>query len=208
MMKILQDMLPFFAASGHNLYTKSAYIHLQQMRKLEIEHPNVFALNSGYHVVRRSDRYWAGLSTDLVIEQVLMRTVKTTGGLTRVRGMEELQRAQWVLSMPACSEVNYAMQEFTGSNYVTSNQHKYVSEARQIRDGKDITYLHQYTINKNPLIADQSLHNISSGDTCDSTFNSDKAEEVGCKIPKSMERNDVVGYTFKKKGQVVTMDHN
>ena len=178
----------------------SVYIHLQQMLKLEIEHPNIFVFfNSGYHVVRRSDRSWAGLSTDLVIEQVLMRTVKTTGGLTRGRGMEELQRAQWVLSMPACSEVNSAMQDFTGSD---------VSEARQIRDRKDITSLHQYLINKNPFIADQSLHNISSGDTCDSTVNSDKAEEIGCKILKSMERNDVVGYTFKKKGQVVTMDHN
>ena len=107
LLKTLQDMLPFFAASGHNLFTKSVYIHLQQMLKLETEHPDVFAfLNSGYHFVRRSDRYWAGLSTDLVIEQVLMWTIKTTGGLTRGRGMEDLQREQCVLSMPACSEVN------------------------------------------------------------------------------------------------------
>ena len=109
-LKTLQNMLPFFAASWHNLYTKSVYIHLQQMLKLETEHTDVFAfLNSGYHVVRRSGRYWTGLSTDLVIEQVLMRTIKTTGELTRGRGMEELQRSQWVLSMPACSK-------FTGSN--------------------------------------------------------------------------------------------
>ena len=33
-------------------------------------------------MVRRSDRLWAGLSTDLVIEQVLMRSMKTSGGLT------------------------------------------------------------------------------------------------------------------------------
>ena len=78
MLKTLQDMLPFFAASGLNLYTRSVYIHLQQILKQETEHPDVFAfLNSGYHVVRRSDRYWAGLSTDLVIEQILMRTIKT-----------------------------------------------------------------------------------------------------------------------------------
>ena len=37
---------------------------------------------------------------------------------------------------------------------------------------------------------------------------SDRAEEVGCKLLKSMEGNDVVGYTFKKKGQVATMDHD
>ncbi len=41
------------------------------------------------HVVRRSDRFWAGLSTDLIIEQVLRRSFKTTGGLTHDRGMTE-----------------------------------------------------------------------------------------------------------------------
>ena len=41
------------------------------------------------HVIRRIDRYWAGLSSDLVIEQVLMRSMKTGGGLTRGRGMTE-----------------------------------------------------------------------------------------------------------------------
>ena len=54
----------------------------------------VWFFNSGYHVVRWSDRYWEGLLTDLVIEQVL-RTIKTTGGLTRSRGTKELQRAKW-----------------------------------------------------------------------------------------------------------------
>ena len=37
----------------------------------------------GYHVVRGSDRFWAGLSTDQIIEQVLMRSIKTHVGLTR-----------------------------------------------------------------------------------------------------------------------------
>ena len=35
----------------------------------------------GFHAVRRSERYGAGLSSDLLIEQVLMRSLKTTGGL-------------------------------------------------------------------------------------------------------------------------------
>ena len=77
-----------------------------------------------------------------------------------------------------------------------------------IRDGKDITSLHQYLIHRTPFVADQSLRNILSGVTCDSTVNSDKTKEVGCKILKSMAGNDVVSYTFKKNEQVVTMDHN
>ena len=47
---------------------------------------------SGFHVVRRSDRLKTALSTDLVIRQVLMRSLKTSEGLTRGRGMNEQQR--------------------------------------------------------------------------------------------------------------------
>ncbi len=65
------------------------------------------------HVVRRSDQYWAGLSTDLIIEQVLMRSVKTTGGLTHDRGMTENQRLVLLLSMLSFAEVNNPMQELT-----------------------------------------------------------------------------------------------
>ena len=43
---------------------------------------------------RSTDRYWAGLSSDLVIEQVLMRSMKSTGRLTRGRWMCESERTQ------------------------------------------------------------------------------------------------------------------
>ncbi|KAL8563077.1 hypothetical protein ACOMHN_065219 [Nucella lapillus] len=79
----LQRMFPFLAAAGHSQYTKSVHLYLQQMQKLKDRHPAVHdAFMQGHHVLRRSDRYWAGLSTDLVIEQVLMRSVKSAGGLT------------------------------------------------------------------------------------------------------------------------------
>ena len=95
----LHDMLPYLAAAGHNLYTKSIYVYLQQLAQLSIQHPEVHhQFQNGFHVVRRSDRYWAGLSTDLLIEQVVMRSAKTTGGLTRGHGMSESQRITWLLS--------------------------------------------------------------------------------------------------------------
>ena len=80
--------------------------------------------------MRRSERYWAGLSTDLIIEQVLMRSVKTSGGLTRGKGMTEIQRLVWLMSMPLCVEVNDAMQELTGIKYETSEQHKDIGKVR------------------------------------------------------------------------------
>ena len=63
-LQAVKDMLPFFASSGHSLYAKSAYIYLQTMSNLQETHPQVYAkFQEGYHVVRRSDRLWAGLST-------------------------------------------------------------------------------------------------------------------------------------------------
>lgn len=101
-LQCVQKMLPYFASTGHNLYAKSAYMYLQTMRQLHIDHPDIQAsFQNGFHILRRSDRYRAGLSSDLVIEQVLMRSVKTRGGLTRGRGMTEAQRSQWLLSMPS-----------------------------------------------------------------------------------------------------------
>jgi hypothetical protein len=50
------------------------------MMSLKETHPDVYHMfMSGLHVIRRSDRYWAGLSADLVIEQEFMRALKSSG---------------------------------------------------------------------------------------------------------------------------------
>lgn len=71
-LQAVHDMLPYFAAAGHNLYAKSGHLYLQKMQDLESSHPDVYSsFMDELHVVRRSDRFWAGLSTDLVTEQVI-----------------------------------------------------------------------------------------------------------------------------------------
>ena len=80
-LRTVQDMLPYFAASGHSLYAKFAYVYLQLMLRLPETHPAAHRkFMEGYHVVRCSDRFWAGLSLYLIIEQVLMRSIKIHGG--------------------------------------------------------------------------------------------------------------------------------
>ena len=37
----------------------------------------------GYFPIKRSDHFWVGLCPDLVIEQVMIRSIKGQGGLTR-----------------------------------------------------------------------------------------------------------------------------
>ena len=106
-LNVAHEMIPFFFSSGHYLYAKSTFLYLQTMLNLETTHSGIYELfEKGYHTIRRSDQLWAGLSPDLVIEQALMQSIKTVGGLTRGRGMNELQRATWLLSTPAAAEVN------------------------------------------------------------------------------------------------------
>ena len=60
-----------------------------------------------------------------------MQSMKTSGGLTRGRGMTETQRLVWLVAHPVCAEVNNAMQQLTGVQYNTSEQHKDLTTARQ-----------------------------------------------------------------------------
>ena len=204
-LKALQQMLPYFAAAGHNLYLKSVYVYLQSMHQLKDSNPRVYeAFKTGHHVIRRSDRYWAGLSPDLVIEQVLMRSVKTTGGMTRGKGMSECQRAQWLLSMPACAAMNVAMQSFCGTDYHTSLQHKETGKSRIDRDYKDSQTFLSFLIERNPFCEDKLLRNIETGVTSDPSVNVHKATEVGNNILQAMVGKNAFDYSFKKSEQVVT----
>ena len=61
-LRCIEAMLPYFAGSGHNLYTICARIYLQEMKKLQKdESPMYTAFKNGFHVIRSSDRFWAGL---------------------------------------------------------------------------------------------------------------------------------------------------
>ena len=120
-LRAVADCLPIFAAAGHYNYLKSTYFYVQEMSELETKHPDVFRkFINGFHVIRRINKFWATLSFDLVIEQTLMRSLKSTGDLTHGSGMNEEQRSLWTMSMPITSEYNNAMQEFTNLSYTTS----------------------------------------------------------------------------------------
>lgn len=203
----LFDMLPFLAACGHNLYTKSVYIYLQNMMDLKTEKPDIYQhfVNS-LHVVRRSDRFWAGLSTDLVIEQVFMRSLKSTGGMTRGRGMSEAQRSLWVLSSPSCAEMNDAMQQYTSVQYVSSEQHRDTTQARLDRDNQDTAALIGFLRSRNPFTGEDDLHSITTGVTAPASVNVDIAADVGKSILDSMEGKMVYEFVFRRKTQVITMD--
>ena len=116
-----------------------------------------------------------------------MRSMNTSGGLTRGRRMTEQQRLLWLLTMSAGAEVNQAMQELTGVNYHPEERNKDMSKARQARDWKDTPAVVQYLQERNPFSNDPSLRNIATGVHAQPTVNVDTAHSFGAAILKSME---------------------
>ena len=150
-------------------------------------------------MARRSDRYWAGLSLDLIIEQVLMRNLKTSGGLTRRRGVTEQQRLTWLLSKPVCVNVNCAMQGLTGVSYNTAEQNKDITKARQARDWK-----RRYPQNSQVSSRYEPLHFQHQSRKhlyrrAHSTINVDKAKDVGNAILVRKKGKTAAEYNLRRK---------
>ena len=60
------------------------------MQSLAEWHPWLYEkFFAGFHAVVYSDRHWNGLWSNLVVEQTLMCSTKTNGGLTRGIGVFE-----------------------------------------------------------------------------------------------------------------------
>ena len=87
-----------------------------------------------------------------------MRSMKTSRGLTHGKGMDEIQRLVWTLSLPSCAEVKFSMQELAGIE-LASDQHQETSSARKesVRDTwKLIAFLQIY----DPFTEDPFIHSI------------------------------------------------
>jgi len=141
----------------------------------------------------------------LVIEQTLMRSIKSTSSLTRGRGMNELQRLVWVKSLPFCCDVNRSMQDFTGFAYNTSEQQVEASDTRQKRDCKNTEQLVCFLRTRNPFCKDDtSLRSIVSGVVAHKSVNIENAGDIGQMILKSMQGKSINEYSFKRKQQATT----
>ena len=106
-------MIPLFHAAGHLAYAKSARLYLDQMRELEKKmSPEQFAkfAGRGFFTIRRADGFWSGNFTDQVIEQDLMRLVKTSGGLPHGRGITYNVLKKWDHAMPKCIPICDALE--------------------------------------------------------------------------------------------------
>ncbi|KAG1668449.1 TP53-binding protein 1 [Nymphon striatum] len=105
-----------------------------------------------------------------------MRSIKTSGGLTRGRGMTEIQR---LVSMPACVDVNCSMQELTQVNCDTSEQHKDTTCCARQKWDTEYTHKILSTLKDlDPFGPEPSLHELVSGLTAHASVNVDNTIDI------------------------------
>ena len=166
-------------------------------------------MSNGYHTIRRSNKFWGGISTDLAIEQILMRTLKSRGGLTRGRGFTESVRILWIYSMHRCAGIHQSMSDFTELQLAFSEQHVEMRVSRIKRDFEDINKMITLLQNHNPFDdTDPSLRSLSSGQASDEKdgINCDIAEDVGIIMQKKIDNKSYTKISFKRNDQVRTLE--
>ena len=98
------------------------------------------------------------------------------------------------------------MQQLTGVQYNTSEQHTDLTTARQGKDMTDSCELLEFLESRNPFSDNCSLRIIATGINAGISVNLDTAKEVRDKLLTSMAQQNVMQYSFKKKYQAVTLN--
>lgn len=195
-LQIILNMLPFFHASGNILYAKACHLYLQDMFNLEshmdTEEYRKF-VEQGFFTIRRTDKFWSGTWSDMVIEQSLMRSMKTVGGLTG-RGFTDSILDKWTLAMPALPDICDTLEQFCDLSFVSGEQHVDSRESRMDQDNEDVNRLQHWLSSHDPFPNSDKIFSISTGVVSDSTIDCYNALKIGVHRIKK-----IMGNNFKEK---------
>ena len=206
----VKQMLPHFHAAGHLAYEKSDHLYVQQIMELH----NIMPENEydqfteqGYFTIRRSDKFWDGVFSDQTIEQFLMRLLKTSGGITRCRGITDSTLTRWVHALPQCLPICNALETFTSVHSGTSEQHKDLRPAGQSRDKSDLDCFVHWLEAHPPFVRHESdiLFSVATGIVADVSVNCDNALQISQCSMKTMIGKTYSELTLHRKDKVKSL---
>ena len=160
---------------------------------------------AGLFTISRNDKlFWSGTFTDQVIEQSLMRSGKTQGGLINITH-REAARTKWTLSSHVLAEYTEALRMLTGNLHGSSEQHKEMNANQRKENCLHLMKFIDFLKNHNPFKQQtDNLVNISSGVVASQAVNSDNACETGREIIRRMNGKKLSEVQLKKKDQAKT----
>ena len=192
-------MLPYFAASGHNNYSKCVRLYLQEssyvcgcLRK---------AMSNRLFTIRRNPSlFWSATWTDMTIEQCMMRSGTITVGLINITN-NDAARAKWLLSVHILAQYTESLQCLTGTVTGTwSKQHREMEISRTKKDKNDVIKFLKFLTCHNPFNVDKKdvLLNIATGIIANREINIDEAVQIGKKIHQDLDDTKFIDIKFVK----------
>lgn len=201
----IEKMLPFFHASGHFNYASSAQIYLQEMYALEekmVPREYHMYVSKGFFTIRRSEKFWSGIWSDMTIEQTSMRSMKATGGLTRGRGITDSVLTKWILGMPIMQKVSEGLEAFTDVTSSSTEQHIDIRPSRIQRDNNDVVILSKWFSTYKPLAERKELVSLGDGTVGLPETNCQQARAIGLMSMEQMIGNTYGNVKFSRKNRV------
>ena len=110
-------------------------------------------MENGKHNISRSNRYWVGLWFDLVIEQIIMKLIKSRSELTTDKGMTEIVRHLWVHTNHACTAFHHGITNIINLSLLSSEQHAEMGKTRKEGNYKDLLILYDQLSTHSPFNA-------------------------------------------------------
>ena len=129
--------------------------------------------------IPRRNKFWSGVASHMTIEQTLMRSILSVGGLTRGRGIKESVMSKWILAIPSSSIVCDNIENYANKKSVSSYQQVDWSTARHTRDERDADLLYKWFSEQNPFTEINEPKSLSSGVVAGDEVNLLQAYDVG-----------------------------
>ena len=137
-----------------------------------------------------------------------MRSLKSSGGLTRGRGFEDNVRHLWVKIFSYAAAVHESIISLSGVNTGSSDQNKEMGFARRICDFDGCNKIYNWFVTRNLFNNDEEdLHSLSTGVVAvhgKDAVNCDKADIIGSKILEKLDKVNFTDAYIKKKDQFVS----
>jgi hypothetical protein len=131
--------------------------------------------------------------------------LKSSGGLTRGRGVDDFQTSVWTAIAPLVAQINLNMRELTKIS-IDTTKHKELYPGRKEKDTIDTMALARFYSVHNPFRPPCLLRNIASGVHAHSAVNIMNCKNIGLSIVDTMVGKSANDITFSKSACAVPIN--
>lgn len=204
----VQQMLPYFFASGHVNYARYGTYYLQSMQNLPPDVQEKFM--KGLHVMHHNPGFWNGIWSDMYIETTFMRYGHSHGGIIGITLQPETLKT-WALGLYIRSRLVEDIVHMTDPDCdAVQEKHKEEMRSRIKADAADRTVIREKVeLSIDPFDAHTEANkivNIVSGRVAPPAVNVDQAHDIGLQQMKRFEAALPNGFYDTISKKVITLE--